>query len=233
MKTIGIIGGMSWESTQTYYQLINTFVNKELGGLHSAKLLISSIDFAELISAQECGDEKAQIELLHSSARTLQTGGADYIVIATNTLHRFADDIMKDIEVPLLHIADAVGHELTQQGISTVGLLGTKITMEEAFYAEYLKQHYAINTITPIQQDREIVNNIIYSQLCHGHILESSRREYLNIMAELQTEGAEAIILGCTEIGLLITQEHTTIPIVDSTISHAKFITLHLLQEHL
>lgn len=232
MKTIGIIGGMSWESTLTYYQLINTMANEQLGGLHSAQLLISSIDFAELISAQERGDDGAQIQLLHTAASNLQTAGANYIVIATNTIHRFADEIMKDIEIPLLHIADAVGYELTQQGISTIGLLGTKITMEEDFYAEYLKVHYAIDTLIPAKQDREIVSNIIYSELCHGRIFESSRTQYLKIMAGLQTQGAEAIILGCTEIGLLVSQENTTIPIVDSTISHTKYITHIMLQEY-
>lgn len=224
MKTIGIIGGMSWESTQTYYQQINTLVNQHLGGLHSAQLLICSIDFAELITAQERGDDEAQIELLHTAAKKLETAGAEYIVIATNTLHRFAEHIMQDIHIPLLHIADAVGYELTQQGITTIGLLGTKITMEEPFYANYLEHHHEITTLTPPADEREIISNIIYTELCRGHISPTSREHYIQCMQRLGEQGAKAIVLGCTEIGLLISAQDSPLPIVDSTIAHCNYI---------
>jgi aspartate racemase len=220
MKTIGLLGGMSWESTQTYYRLINEGVKARLGGLHSAKLVLFSVDFAEIEELQHKGDWPATADILSGAALSLQKAGADFLVIGTNTMHKVAPEIEQAIEIPLLHIADATAKVLIQDGITRVGLLGTRFTMEQAFYRDRLEQA-GIEVIIPEEAQRNEVHRVIYEELCQGMINPASRQAYLDITTSLSKRSAQAIILGCTEIGLLIRQSDTPIPLYDTTEIHA------------
>lgn len=220
MKTIGLLGGMSWESTQTYYRLINEGVKARLGGLHSARLVLFSVDFAEIEALQHKGDWPATAEILSGAALSLQKAGADFLVIGTNTMHKVAPEIEQAIRIPLLHIADATATVLAKDGITRVGLLGTRFTMEQAFYRNRL-EGAGIEVITPDGAQRDEVHRVIYEELCQGQINSDSRDAYLDIVASLSGRGAQAVILGCTEIGLLIRQADTGVPLYDTTEIHA------------
>ena len=221
MKTLGLIGGMSWESTVSYYQMINRGVNAKLGGFHSAKLLLSSVDFAVIEQLQRAGDWNQMAELLNNEAQVLSQAGADAIVICTNTMHKVADDVVKDLSIPLLHIADATGTSLAANKGKKVGLLGTQFTMEQTFYTERLKSRFGIEVVVPSKHEREIVHRIIYEQLCKGVICTQSRSAYIEIIDNLASVGAEGVILGCTEIALLVQQLHTNVQLYDTTALHA------------
>lgn len=221
MKTLGLIGGMSWESTVSYYQMINRGVNAKLGGFHSAKLLLSSIDFAVIEQLQRAGDWNQMAVLLNNEAQVLSQAGADAIVICTNTMHKIADDVVKDLSIPLLHIADATGTSLAANMVKKVGLLGTQFTMEQTFYTERLKSRFGIEVVVPSKHEREIVHRIIYEQLCKGVICTQSRSAYIEIIDNLASVGAEGVILGCTEIALLVQQLHTNVQLYDTTALHA------------
>lgn len=220
MKTIGLLGGMSWESTQTYYRLINEGVKARLGGLHSAKLVLFSVDFAEIEALQHKGDWAETARILSRAALSLQNAGADFLVIGTNTMHKVAPEIEQAIDIPLLHIADATSRVLAQDSIARVGLLGTRFTMEQAFYRDRLEDA-GIEVITPDDDQRNTVHRVIYEELCQGEINPASREAYLDIVASLAERGAQAVILGCTEIGLLIQQADTPVPLYDTTGIHA------------
>ncbi len=220
MKTIGLLGGMSWESTQTYYRLINEGIKSRLGGLHSAKLVLFSVDFAEIEALQHKGDWPATATMLAKAALSLQNAGADFLMIGTNTMHKVAPEIEEAINIPLLHIADATASVLTQDNIQRVGLLGTRFTMEQAFYRERLDAA-GIEVVTPDEPQRAEVHRIIYEELCQGEIQAASREAYLAVVNSLAEQGAQAVILGCTEIGLLIGQADTTVPLYDTTAIHA------------
>lgn len=221
MKTIGLIGGMSWESTASYYQLINETIKEKLGGLHSAKILLYSVDFAEIERYQASGDWDRSAEVLSQIAQNLEQAGADFIVICTNTMHKVAPQIQKTISIPILHIAQATADALLENGIKKVGLLGTKYTMTQDFYKEKLFEA-GLDVVIPDQAGVEEVNRIIYDELCLGQIEESSKQAYLAIIDDLKNAGAEAVILGCTEIGLLVQQEDTDVPLFDTTEIHAQ-----------
>ena len=220
MKTIGLLGGMSWESTQTYYRLINEGVKSRLGGLHSAKLVLYSVDFAEIEALQHQGDWPATARILSGAALSLENAGADFLMIGTNTMHKVAPEIEEAINIPLLHIADATAKVLTQDNIQRVGLLGTRFTMEQAFYRERLEAA-GIEVVTPDAPQRAEVHRVIYEELCQGEIQAPSREAYLAVINSLAEQGAQAVILGCTEIGLLIKQTDTPVPLYDTTAIHA------------
>lgn len=220
MKTIGLLGGMSWESTQTYYRLINEGVKARLGGLHSARLVLYSVDFAEIEAFQHKGDWAATARILSDAAISLQMAGADFLVIGTNTMHKVAPEIEQAIRLPLLHIADATATVLARDGIDRIGLLGTRFTMEQAFYRDRLEQA-GIQVITPDETQRDDVHRVIYEELCRGEIVPASREAYLDIVTSLSERGAQAVILGCTEIGLLVRQADTSVPLYDTTEIHA------------
>ena len=222
MRTIGLIGGMSWESTVSYYQAINRNVQMRLGGLHSAKIILESVDFAPIAQMQSDSEwEKAGLVLAESAAR-LQTAGADCVLICTNTMHNVAEQVENAIDVPLLHIADATAHALQADHICKVGLLGTRFTMEQDFYKGRLTQQHGIEVITPSDTSRTIVHDVIYNELCLGQICNDSREQYLQIIQELAQAGAQAVILGCTEIALLVKQGDTAMPLYDTTAIHAQ-----------
>ncbi|EEK94972.1 MULTISPECIES: aspartate/glutamate racemase family protein [Bacillus] len=220
MKTIGLIGGMSWESTSEYYRIINEEIKERLGGLHSAKCLINSVDFEEIERCQSSGDWDGAGEILGNAAYSLQKGGADFIIICTNTMHKVVEKIKEKIDIPVLHIADATAKEIKRKDIQKVGLLGTKYTMEQDFYKSRIEEH-DIKVIVPSGINREKVNEVIYTELCLGKIVVQSREYYKRVIEELVQEGAQGIILGCTEIGLLIKQENVSVPIFDTTHIHA------------
>ncbi|WP_188694143.1 aspartate/glutamate racemase family protein [Bowmanella pacifica] len=220
MKTIGLLGGMSWESTQTYYQLINQGVRDKLGGLHSANLILNSLDFAEIEQLQARGDWEAAAALLTRAGLQVQRAGADFLLICTNTMHKVADALESVLDIPLLHIADATATQLKAKGIERVGLLGTAFTMEQAFYRQRLIRR-DIEVVTPVALQRERVHQVIYEELCQGRILDASRAEYLQVIDDLAEQGAQAVVLGCTEIGLLVKQADTSVPLFDTTEIHA------------
>lgn len=220
MKTIGLIGGMSWESTVTYYQIINEVVKERLGGLHSAKCLLYSVDFQEIEECQARGDWEKSGEILADAAVSLERAGADFIVICTNTMHKVAPVIQKAVSIPVIHIADATAAELKRKNISKVALLGTKYTMLQEFYKERLMAH-GVEVLIPDDAGVELVNRVIYEELCLGIISEASKAEFLRIILELESQGAEGVILGCTEIGLLVKQQDTSVPLFDTTVIHA------------
>lgn len=222
MKTIGLLGGMSWESTESYYRTINEAAKRRLGGLHSAKIVLYSVDFQEIEQLQHAGDWDAAAAILSKAARNVENGGADFLVICTNTMHMVAPQIENVINIPVLHIADATGEKISGQGIKKVGLLGTNFTMEQDFYKSRLSEKYGLGVIIPEADDRKIVHQVIYDELCLGKIKESSRAEYLRIIDDLARRGAEAVILGCTEISLLVRQEDTSIPLFDTARIHAE-----------
>ncbi|MGE4532851.1 aspartate/glutamate racemase family protein [Halomonas sp.] len=221
MKTIGLIGGMSWESTQTYYRLINQGVKARLGGLHSARLVLYSVDFAEIEALQRRGDWAATTQILGEAARSLAAAGADFLVLCTNTMHKVAPQLEQAVDIPLLHIADATVNELHWQGVTRVGLLGTRFTMEQAFYRERLEAQ-GIEVLIPDAAQRERVHAVIYDELCRGEIRADSKADYLEIVASLAGQGAQGVILGCTEIGLLIHADDTEVPLFDTTAIHAE-----------
>ncbi|MFZ7759716.1 aspartate/glutamate racemase family protein [Bacillus thuringiensis] len=220
MKTIGLIGGMSWESTSEYYRIINEEIKERLGGLHSAKCLINSVDFEEIERFQSRGDWNGAGEVLANAAYSLQKGGADFIIICTNTMHKVVGKIKEEIDIPVLHIADATAKEIKRKDIQKVGLLGTKYTMEQDFYKSRIEENN-IKVIVPSEKNRKEINKVIYTELCLGKIVSQSREYYKRVIEELVQKGAQGIILGCTEIGLLIKQENVFVPIFDTTHIHA------------
>ncbi len=221
MKTVGLIGGMSWESTITYYEVLNKEVVSALGGFHSAKILMYSVDFAELEANMSNGNWDGNAAILADAARRLECAGADFIVIATNTMHKLVPQIEREIHIPILHIADAVATSVIRDGFTKVALLGTKFTMTQDFIKDHLKGA-GLEVIVPDAPDIEIVNNVIFNELCLGKVLDASRAEYQRIIESLKECGAECVILGCTEIGMLISAEDSVLPVYDTTIIHAK-----------
>jgi len=222
MRTIGLLGGMSWESTQDYYRGINQRVKAALGGLHSAQLVLFSVDFAPIEALQHQGDWDGTAELLVEGARRLESAGAGCVVLCTNTMHKVAPRIEASVDIPLLHIADATGQALKRDGVRQVGLLGTAFTMEQAFYRDRLAQRFDLDVLVPPEPERQIVHSVIYQELCQGRVEEASRDAYLRIIDGLADRGAQAIILGCTEIGMLIRQSDTPIPLYDTTSLHTE-----------
>ena len=220
MKTIGMIGGMSWESTVTYYKIVNEVVKEQLGGLHSAKVLLYSVDFQEIEECQANGEWDKSAEILSAAARNLEKAGADFIIICTNTMHKVVPQIQQKISIPIIHIAEATTEALKEKGIRKVALLGTKYTMSEDFYKSKLIEN-GIEVLIPDELDMETVNNVIYNELCLGIISDASRNKYINIIGKLKENGAQGVILGCTEIGLLIKQQDTDLPVFDTTLIHA------------
>lgn len=222
MSTIGLIGGMSWESSLLYYRLINEGVKVRLGGLHSAQILLYSVDFATVEQLQRAGRWDDAAALLVDAAQRLQRGGADCLVLCTNTMHKVADAITAGVALPLLHIADATGAAIIAAGLRTVGLLGTRFTMEEPFYAGHLRERFGLEVLVPAADDRALVHRVIYEELCLGVITPSSKAAYQAVMARLVAQGAEGIILGCTEIGLLVEAGDAAVPLFDTTALHAQ-----------
>jgi aspartate racemase len=222
LKTIGLIGGMSWESSSVYYNIINETVKERLGGLHSAKCILYSVDFEEIASLQHKGKWEELTKLMINSAQQLERAGADCIVICTNTMHKMAEEIQDNIHIPLLHIADATAEKIKEQGVGKPGLLGTKFTMEEDFYKQRLEEKYSINVIIPSYTDREIIDSVIYNELCLGIIKQSSKEKFKEIINTLVSNGADGMILGCTEIPLLISQKDVEVPLFDTTTIHSK-----------
>jgi len=222
LKVIGLIGGMSWESTVPYYRLINETVKQRLGGLHSARIVLYSVDFHEVEAMQRTGNWAAAGALLAAAARSLQAAGAECIVLCTNTMHKVAPEVEAAVTIPLLHIADASAEAVKDAGLSTVGLLGTRFTMEQAFYRERLSEMHGLRVLTPVEADRAIVHRVIYDELCVGRTVESSRDEYRRIMSALVERGAQAIILGCTEISLLVGAGDCSVALFDTTAIHAR-----------
>lgn len=231
-KTIGLLGGMSWQSTASYYALLNEGIKNTLGGLHSAKILMHSVDFAEIVDHQKSGRWDKTGKLLASAAKGLEQAGADIILICTNTMHANADRISEDLNIPLLHIADATAEAIKANGFKTVSLLGTRFVMEQAFYKDRLWNKHGIKVLVPEAADRDIVHNVIFEELCLGHISDKSRKEYVRIIEDLNKEGAEAAILGCTEIGLLVKPEYTAIPLLDTTAIHCEAAVKWALEEN-
>ncbi|EQF24029.1 aspartate racemase family protein [Clostridioides difficile CD160] len=220
MKTIGLIGGMSWESTITYYQVINTVIKERLGGLHSSKCILYSVDFQEIEECQSSGNWEKSARILSDAAIKLQDAGADFIVICTNTMHKVADKIQEKIHIPLINIANVTAEVLKEKGIKKVALLGTKYTMEQDFYKNIIINN-GIEVLIPNEEDRIIVNNTIFNELCVGIVSDSSKKAFLSIIDKLGKQGVDGIILGCTEIDLLIKQNDTSIPLFDTTLIHA------------
>ena len=221
LKTIGLIGGMSWESTVTYYKIINEIVKEKLGGLHSAKCILYSIDFQEIEECQANGNWEKSGEILGEAANNLEKAGADFIVICTNTMHKVINQIKEKISIPILHIAEMTAEKILEKGLKNIALLGTKYTMEQDFYKSKLIEK-EINVIIPDKNDIEIINKVIYDELCLGIINSNSKKKFLEIVDKLRSKGAEGIILGCTEIGLLIKNEDTDVPLFDTAIIHAE-----------
>ncbi len=221
MKTIGLLGGMSWESTLSYYKAINEGVKNRLGGLHSAKIHLCSVDFAEIEQLQQEGDWPAMADILSDAARSIEKAGAEMLLICTNTMHKVAPEIESSIAIPLVHIADATAESLLTEGIHRVGLLGTRFTMAESFYKGRLTARHGIEVLVPPAAEQERVHQVIYHELCCGRIEESSRADFLEIIDGLSRRGAEGVILGCTEIALLVQPRHTSVPLFDTTAIHA------------
>ena len=221
LKTIGLIGGMSWESTVTYYKIINETVKEKLGGLHSAKCILYSVDFQEIEECQANGNWEKSGEILGEAANNFEKAGADFIVICTNTMHKVVNQIKEKISIPILHIAEMTAEKILEKGLKNIALLGTKYTMEQDFYKSKLIEK-GINVIIPDKNDIEIINEVIYDELCLGTINSDSKKKFLEIVDKLRSKGAEGIILGCTEIGLLIKNEDTDVPLFDTAIIHAE-----------
>ncbi|MCA9936523.1 MAG: aspartate/glutamate racemase family protein [Ardenticatenaceae bacterium] len=231
MKTIGLLGGMSWESSLEYYRIINETVKTRLGGLHSAKSLMFSFDFEEIEALQSQGDWQEATRLMVEAARQLERGGADFVIICTNTMHKMANEVEVSIGIPLLHIADATAAAVKAQGLQRVGLLGTNFTMTEEFYRGRLQQVHGLDVLVPGEAGRQVVHDVIYGELCLGVTKEDSRAQYRGIMADLAEQGAEGIIFGCTEIGLLVTQEDSPVPVFDTTRIHAETAVAYALRD--
>lgn len=221
MKTIGLLGGMSWESTLDYYRAINQGVKAALGGLHSAQIAMYSVDFAPIEACQHAGDWAGTATILGAAASKVEAAGADCLVICTNTMHKVAPEIAQAITIPILHIADATAELLVADGVKRVGLLGTAFTMEQDFYKGRLQTQYGLDVLVPSEADRQIVHKVIYDELCLGTVDVASKADYLRIIATLAEQGAEAVILGCTEIGILVKQADTDVPLYDTTAIHA------------
>jgi aspartate racemase len=222
MKTIGLIGGMSWESSQEYYRIINETAREKLGGLHSAQSLMFSFDFAEIEELQHSGNWEKATRRMVEAAQSLEKGGADFVLICTNTMHKMAQEVQDSIAVPLLHIADPTGEAIKAKGITKIALLGTKFTMEQDFYKGRLADKFGLEVAVPDEADQQIIHDIIYEELCMGVIKDDSRKRYQSIIQKLKAQGVEGVILGCTEITLLIKQDDTDLPIFDTTQIHAK-----------
>ena len=221
MRTLGVLGGMSWESTAEYYRLLNRGVSERLGGLHSARLLVHSVDFADVAAMQQAGDWRAAGALLGEAAAGLERAGAEAIVLATNTTHHIAADIERAIAIPLLHIVDPTGEALARQGVTRAGLLGTRYTMELPFWRERLLARHGIDLVVPDDADRALVHRVIFDELCRGRIDAGSRAEYVAVTERLRAKGAEAVIFGCTEIGLLLGPDDVSLPAFDTTVLHS------------
>jgi aspartate racemase len=222
MKTIGVIGGMSWESSTEYYRLLNRHAKARLGGHHNARSLLLTVDFAEVEANQRAGDWHALGEQMAQAARQLESGGADLVILATNTMHRVCESIEQAIAVPFLHIADPTGTALRAAGVERVGLLGTRYTMEQTFYTGRLRERHGLETLVPDEAERADVHRIIYDELCHGSVDSASRKIYQRAIDHLAARGAQAVILGCTEITLLIKPEDASLPVFDTTALHAQ-----------
>lgn len=222
MKTIGLLGGMSWESTALYYQSINQGVKAGLGGLNSAKICMVSVNFDEIEKLQHQGKWDETGVILGNAAQSVEAGGADFLLICTNTMHKVAPEIEASISIPILHIADATANRLLADGVKRVGLLGTRFTMEQDFYKNRLTEKFGIEVLVPNDTDRTVVHEVIYNELCLGEIKADSKSQYLEIVARLHEQGAEAVIMGCTEITLLINQQDTNVPLYDTTAIHAE-----------
>lgn len=232
MKTIGLIGGMSWESSIEYYRLINQQVKAKLGGLHSAKVIMNSLNFVEIVECQQAGDWEKASMILSNTAKSLEDSGADFVLLCTNTMHKLSEQIQSAINVPFIHIADVTAEQIKSNGLKKVALLGTKYTMEQDFYRQRLESH-GLQVIIPNSADVQIVNDVIFDELCKGKILESSKEQYKRIINELAQQGAEGVILGCTEIPLLIKAEDSVLPIFDTTEIHAtKAVELALSEDN-
>ena len=221
MKTIGLIGGMSWESTLPYYRHVNEAIRARLGGLHSARLVLYSLDFHEVEQLQRSGDWQRAGELLGEAAAALERAGAEFLMLCTNTMHKVADAIEQAASIPLLHIADPTAAAIRAAGLQRVGLLGTRFTMEQPFYRERLESRHGIQVLVPDEADRQLVHRVIYEELCLGTVRETSRQAYREVIARLVAQEAQAVILGCTEIGLLIGAEDAVVPLFDTTLLHA------------
>jgi len=222
VNTIGLIGGMSWESSLLYYRLINEGVKQRLGGLHSAQILMYSVDFAPIEKLQHSGDWEGAAEVMVDAARRLEAGGAHFFLIATNTMHQVADVVSAAVDIPLLHIADATAEVLLPDGVRRIGLLGTAFTMELDFYRRRISEQYEIDVVVPELHDRQIVHDIIYQELCQGQIEAESREVYLAIIDRMREQKIDGVILGCTEIGMLLQAQHTDIKLYDTTAIHAQ-----------
>jgi len=231
MKTIGMLGGMSWESTATYYREINDGIKQNLGGLHSAKICLYSVDFDEIEKLQHTDDWDTAAMVLADGARKIEAGGADFLIICTNTMHRVASEIEQAISIPLLHIADATALKLKDDNITRVGLLGTRFTMEHNFYKSRITELFGIEVLVPEPDERTLLHAVIYDELCLGKIENTSRQQCLEIISRLFARGAQAVILGCTEIALLISQDHTNIPLYDTTVIHANQAVSYALKD--
>lgn len=229
MKTVGLLGGMSWESTATYYRLINQGIRQRCGGLHSAKILMYSVDFAEIERLQSQGRWQEAGVLLGEAARRLETAGAELLLICTNTMHKVADQIKSYLGIELLHIADATGRAVAADGLESVGLLGTRFTMEERFYRAILEERYSLQVLIPAPEERAAVDSIIFNELCVGSIQEASRRIYQQVVQNLGSQGCQAIILGCTEIPLLLSADDAGLPLYDTTAIHAEQAVIQML----
>ena len=231
MKTIGMLGGMSWESTAIYYREINEGIKQNLGGLHSAKICLHSVDFDEIEKLQHADDWDTAAMVLADGARKIEAGGANFLIICTNTMHRVASEIEQAISIPLLHIADATALKLKDDNITRVGLLGTRFTMEHNFYKSRITELFGIEVLVPEPDERTLLHAIIYDELCLGKIENTSRQQCLEIISRLFARGAQAVILGCTEIALLISQDHTSIPLYDTTVIHANQAVSYALKD--
>lgn len=231
MKTIGLLGGMSWESSSEYYRLINQGVNRKLGGHHSAKSIMVSVDFEEVKHYQHIREWDKATGLMIKGAQQAERGGADFLLICTNMMHKMADDVQKAIGIPLIHIADATARTIKEAGLTKIGLLGTAFTMEEEFYKGRLSSHHGLEVVVPEQDDRQLVHDIIYRELCLGEIVSESRRDYQRIIEKLVEKGCEGVILGCTEISLLIKQGDVAVPLFDTTSLHAEAAVAYALEE--
>lgn len=233
IKTVGLLGGMSWESTLGYYQRINQEIHNRLGGLHSAPIILNSVDFAPLEALMKQNDWNAISGILVDEALKVQAGGADFLLICTNTMHKAAPAIETALDIPLVHIGDCAAGEVVSRGISTVGLLGTAQTMEQDFLKGRFKKHFDLDVLVPAEQDRKLVDSVIFNELCHGKIESDSKMEYLRIINDLVKQGAEAVILGCTEIGLLVHQSEASVLLVDTAAAHARAAVQFALNQEL
>lgn len=231
MKTIGLLGGMSWESTQTYYRLINEGVKARLGGLHSAQLAIYSIDFGPIGELQHAEEWDAAGRVITEAAQRVEAAGADFLLLCSNTAHWAAPEVERAIDIPLLHIADATADTVEAAGVEVVGLLGTRFTMEQDFYRERLSARHGLEVLTPDEGERELVHRVIYDELCLGELLDHSRNRFVAVIEKLAERGAAAVILGCTEISLLVKPEHSTVPLFDTTAIHAEAAVREALQD--